>query len=295
MRDIPFRETLTARQIKANSLVCVGLDPLVERLPQSIEKDFPPTERFQVLMWMTKIGNATAEYASMFKMNRAHWEAIDRGVDILGMLISEMNMRHPDIPVFVDCKRGDIDRTQRQYREAHFTRDGADGINYNGYLGADALKDLVDPAHPGRALVGLGRTSNPNAWHVQDRLLADGRQVWEAMVEDILAWSEDYGVLENAGVVMGAAHTDPRDPSKVFSSHLVRAREIVGDRMWLLIPGIGSQKEFVEETIRATYAGPGSIAINSSSGIIFASSGPDFAEAAGREAKKLRDLINQYR
>ncbi len=71
-------------------------------------------------------------------------------------------------------------------------------------------------------------------------------------------------------------------------------KEIVGDRLWFLIPGIGTQGGFVGETVRTAYAGPGSIAINSSSEIDFASSGPDYMEAAAQKARELRDAIDNF-
>ncbi len=285
-----FRELLTRRQTEVNSLVCVGLDPLVEKLPDVIRASCASIGD-AVLLWMREVVDATADSASVFKPQHAHWEAIDGGAAALRALIAHIHFKHPAIPVFLDCKRGDIERTQRQYREAHFTLEGVDGMNYNGYMGMGTLQSLIDPAHPGRALVGLGRTSNPDAWEIQDEILADGRRVWELMVERISAWSWSLSVEKNAGVVMGAAHKDPQDAQRVYSWHLKRGREIVGKDLWFLIPGIGTQKGFVEETVSAAFVGPGSIAINSSSGIIFASSGPDFAEAAAREAQLLRDKI----
>lgn len=281
-----FREMLTRRQEQIGSMLCVGLDPLVNQVPERIIfAGRTPAEK--VLLHMRYIVDMTAPYSSMFKPQSAYYEAIAGGKEVLRELIVYIKQQHPDVPIFLDCKRGDIDRTQQKYGEAHFALDGADGINYNGYMGSDTLKDLIDPNYPGRSLVGLGRTSNPSAWHVQDRRLADGRMVWEAMVKDILDWSNTYGVLENAGVVMGAAHKDPSDPTKINSAHLTRAREIVSDKLWFLIPGIGTQGGFVEETIKAAYMGPGSIAVNSSSGIIFAS---DPEEAA----RSLRDEMNKY-
>jgi len=294
MSDRNFRELLTQRQKDVNSLVCVGLDPLTEKLPDIVRASCTSTWA-ATLLWMREIVDATVEFASMFKPQHAHWEAIDGGPQALQALIAHIHLKHPTIPVFLDCKRGDINRTQRQYREAHFTLEGVDGMNYNGYMGMGTLQSLIDPAYPGRALVGLGRTSNPDAWEIQDQILNDGRRVWELMVESIKAWSWSLSVEKNAGVVMGAAHKDPQDPQKIYSWHLKRAREIVGGSFWFLIPGIGTQKGFVEETVAGAFVGPGSIAINSSSGIIFASKGADFAEAARRETEKLRDLINQYR
>ncbi|MDP4001760.1 MAG: orotidine-5'-phosphate decarboxylase [bacterium] len=294
--DRNFRAMLTERQKKVNSLLCVGLDPLVEKIPEEFWK-MKPVETV-VFIWMKAIVDVTAPFASMFKFQRAHWEAISGGIGAMRQLIAYIHLQYPDIPVFLDCKRGDIDRTQRQYREAHFTLDGVDGMNYNGYMGKDTLRSLVDKEHLGRALVGLGRTSNPEAWEIQNlevhQYMRQPHALWEVMVERIVAWSEEFGVLENAGVVMGAAYKSmKKDSEEIVSYHLERARELVGNKLWFLIPGIGKQGGAVEETVRASYRGPGSIAINSSSDIDFASAGPDFAEASARVAEKTRDALNK--
>ncbi len=280
-----FRATLAERQRKINSLVCVGLDPLVERMPDKFQRGSGALGE-RVGQWMREIVEQTVDYASMFKPQRAHWESIPGGADELQGVAAYIHGNFPDVPVFLDCKRGDIDRTQRQYREAHFAIDGVDGMNYSGYMGSDTLKQLIDKDHLGRALVGLGRTSNQTAWQVQDRLLADGRKVWEAAVQDILDWSTEFGVLENAGVVMGAAHAGLVDSDVIYNEHLKKARMMVGGKLWFLIPGIGTQGGFIEQTVDAAYDGPGSIAINSSSQIIF-------ADSPGVEARKLRDTINR--
>ena len=111
------------------------------------------------------------------------------------------------------------------------------------------------------------------------------------MAETILKWAKELGVVADAGLVMAAAYKDPRDPKKIFSFHLSQVRKIVGDQLWFLIPGIGTQGGFVKETVHASFTGPGSIAINSSSGIIFASDGDDYAESAAAKAAELRDQI----
>lgn len=287
---------LTARQTEINSLVCVGLDPLAERMPVVSREWGYVTDELKFFHWMRAIVDATAPFASMFKPQRAHWEAILNGERALRMIVEHIHRKHPSIPVFLDCKRGDIDRTQRQYREAHFGLDGVDGMNYNGYMGKDTLRSLVDPKNLERALVGLGRTSNPEAWEIQDQSLSahDNKPLWEFMLGRILAWSEEFGVLENAGVVMGAAYKRPGGEG-IYSEHLHSARWLVGDRLWFLIPGVGKQGGAVAETVRTAYTGPGSIAINSSSDIDFASSESDYAEAAGHAAERLRDEINQHR
>jgi orotidine-5'-phosphate decarboxylase len=91
---------------------------------------------------------------------------------------------------------------------------------------------------------------------------------------------------------MAAAYYPVGCGNDPMSRHLTRCREIVGDKLWFLIPGVGAQGGCVEETVRAAYCGPGSIAINSSSEIDFASAGEDFAQAAAGKAEELRDQIN---
>jgi len=287
MNSRPFRQMLKARQEYIGSLVCVGLDPLIERMPEEFAK-YTPDLFWSVSLWMRSVIEQTAPFACMYKLQSAHWESIPDGVKLLRAIISHIHNVYPKIPVFLDCKRGDIGRTQERYRVAHFDLAGADGINYNGYMGVgDTLEGLIDRKYPGRALVGLGRTSNSSAWEIQDRVGVDGLMLWEFMVKCIFASSSELSVLENAGIVMGVAHADPKDSTKIYSWHLSRAREIVGDKMWFLIPGVGAQGGFVKETISTAYVGAGSLAINSSSGIIF-------SDNPAVSAESLRDEIRKY-
>lgn len=287
---IGFRQKLAERQRTVNSLVCVGLDPLPERIPAGLDSSSAGVAE-RVQDWMIGIVEATAPYACMFKPQSAHWEAIKDGRQALQSVIAHIHLRHPEIPVFLDVKRGDIGRTQEQYQKAHFELDGADGMNYNPYMGQDCLTSLVDPNNLGRALVGICRTSNPLAWLVQDQRMTNGLLVWEHIAQLVLAWSREAGVLADAGLVMGAAHKDPHKPDKIYSWHLKQCRHRVGDDLWFLIPGIGAQGGFIEETVEHAFVGSGSIAINSSSGIIFASDGEDHAELAGVRAEQLRNQI----
>ena len=271
--------------------MCVGLDPLPEKIPESVDK-IQTWER--VLIQMRRIIDATAPYTCMYKPQKAHYEAIPEGQKALQGIVNYIHMNYPDIPVFLDCKRGDIGRTQERYRVAHFEIDGVDGMNFSPYMGRDCMKYLVDKNHLERAIVGLCHTSNPSARQVQDIILADGRCYWEFIAETTLEWAKELGIVDNAGLVMAAAYEFPKDSGDIFSEHLSRCREIVGDKLWFLIPGIGTQGGFIKETVMAGYCGSGTIAINSSSGITFASMNPDFAEAAGRKTEELKDQINEW-
>ena len=287
-----FREMLTERQKKVNSLVCVGLDPLPEKLPKVLQG-----KSMAILGWMQEIVDATAEFACLFKPQKAHYEALGLGSEgILPTLVKYIKINYPDIPVFLDCKRGDIGRTQERYREAHLVLDGVDGMNFSPYMGKDCMEGLVDKNKPGKALVGLCYTSNPAAREIQDLeidTIGSPICLWEMIALKTLKWAEDLAVVADAGLVMAAAYEKPKGSGTIYSQHLTRCRQIVGDKLWFLIPGIGTQGGYLAETVKAAFGGPGTIAINSSSDIIFASKGEDFAEKAAKKATELRDQIRE--
>ena len=299
-----FREKLRRRQEKIGSIVCIGLDPLPEKCPQCLrisDGEVPLSDGEvpfgTIFRWMAKIVNATAPYSCMYKLQRAHYEAILSGELALRAIVRYLRENYPDVLIFLDCKRGDIGRTQARYRKAHFYLDNVDGINFNPYMGFDCISGLVDEKvkKQGKAIVGLCYTSNPAAREIQDvRLFHDGKFLWEYIAEKVLEWTEKLGIQENAGLVMAAAYESLKGSGDVFSYHLKRMREIVRDKLWFLIPGVGTQGGAIKETVENAWAGWGSMTINSSSAIIFASDGPDFAEAAAEKAKQLRDEINKY-
>jgi len=285
-----FRARLAARQKAVNSLVCVGLDPLEEKTPAHIAPGRPLWLR--VALHMISIVDATAPFASMYKPQKAHYEAIPDGQKALQMIVDYIHMKYPSIPVFLDCKRGDIDRTQAKYRFAHFEIDGVDGMNFSSYMGKDCMAQLVDKENfPGRAIVGLCYTSNKSAREVQDVILADGRAYWEFIAACTLTWAEELGITEDAGLVMAAAYEVKKGSGEIYSAHLSLCRKIVGNKFWYLMPGVGTQEGFIEETVSSAFIDAGSIAINSSSGITCVSMGEDYAEAAAHEAMNLRDTI----
>lgn len=286
MRIVSFRKMLAARQEKTGSMVCVGLDPLEEKIPEKYKLKSGIKNTYG---WMRDVVMQTAEFACMYKPQIAHWEAIQGGIGALRCLIHDIHVNFPDIPVFLDAKRGDIARTQQQYRVACLDWLGADGMNFSPYMGRDCMSALVDQRNLGRALVGLCYTSNPDAREVQDVLVqhpvtGDLIKYWQFIAERTLTWAKQFNVVDDAGLVMAAAYENPKGSGKVYSDHLKQCREIVGDKLWFLIPGIGTQGGFVDETVLAGYAGCGSIAVNSSSEIIF-------DKDPASKAKELRDAL----
>ena len=284
-----FRAMLRARQKKIKSLISVGLDPLAEKLPLHLKSDAPYSAHLatDIAIWMMRIVDSTEPFTSMYKIQRASWESIPGGVIAMQMVISYIKTYYPDIPVFDDCKRGDIGRTQQQYKIAHLEIDGADGMNFSPYMGKDCMEFLFDDSNSIKALVGLCYTSNPSSREMQDVLLIDGRKYWEFVAMTTLRWAEELDIVENSGLVVAAAYEFPKKSGKVYSEHLSRCRELVGDKFWFLVHGIGTQRGFIKETVKAGFIDWGSMSISSSSDIIFASSGEDFAEKAGEKTRQL--------
>lgn len=294
--DFSFRKMLATRQQLINSLVCVGLDPKWEKMPACITRQSPNNAFVanDIALWMRDIVDATASVASMFKPQKAHWEAIPNGAFALQSVVRHIEVNYPDIPVFLDCKRGDIGATQEMYRTAQFEIDGIHGMNFSPYMGKDCMRSLSDLRYPGRAIVGLCYTSNPSAREVQDVILVDGKTYWKFMAQTILDWAEELAIVEDAGLVMAAAYEEPpKGSGNIHYKHLVHCREIVGNKLWFLIPGVGTQGGYVAQTVKYAWAGWGSMAINSSSEIDFASSGQDYVEAAAKKAMELRDAIRE--
>ena len=178
-----FRSMLVTRQKKINSLVCVGIDPVLEKFPGCIDT----TSFADIIGWAREIIDATAPFASMFKPNIAFYEAMTGGINVLSFIIKYIHEKYPGIPVLVDSKRGDIGNTQKRYMEAIIGILKADGMNFSPYMGKDCMEALVDlEKYPGKAIVGLCYTSNPAARQVQDVKLQDGRLYWEFMAEFVL-------------------------------------------------------------------------------------------------------------
>lgn len=271
---MPFIPKLRTRWQQANTLVCVGLDPDPAKFPDCFVDDDDALFAF-----CRDIADATAEYACAFKPQIAYFAAHNHGEAQLQRLIAHINANHPDVPVILDAKRGDIGSTAQQYASEAFERFGADAVTLNPYMG----KDSADPflAYNDRGCVFLCHTSNPGARDFQE-LLVDGAPLYQHVARTIAqGWNGD----DNCALVVGAT----------FPEELKIIRSIVGE-MPLLIPGVGAQGGDVEAVVKNGKTADGTgLMINSSRGILYASRDADYAEAAATAARELRDSINHYR
>lgn len=264
--------------------VCVGLDSDPIQIPDSVR----PGEDVGVKIhfFNQKIVDATVDLVCAFKPNIAFYEAYgDVGWHALRQTIRFIHWTAPEIPVILDAKRADIGNTNAGYVQNIFGFLDVDAVTVHPYLGAEALQPFLTRTDKG--IFVLCRTSNPGAGEFQDLEVSldceCGKSFGAYPLHEIVAHkvSCQWNKNSNCGLVVGA--TVPYQLRKV--------REIVGD-MPILIPGIGAQGGDVEATVNAGKDSRGrGMIINSSRGIIFASSGSDFAEAARRETLKLHEAI----
>ena len=257
----------------SDSLVCVGLDPEIERFPRHIADQASPIFQFN-----KAIIDATADLVCAYKPQFAHYAAYE-AEDQLERTIEYIHRSYPGIPVILDSKRGDVGNTAERYAIEAFERYGADAVTVNPYLGGDSLEPFLK--YQDKGVIILCRTSNPGAGDLQD-LEMGGRRLFH-IVADLAA--RRWNARGNCLLVVGATY--PRE--------LAEVREIVGD-MPLLVPGVGAQGGDVAQAVQngQTAAGAGLI-ISSSRGILYASSGEDFAAAARAATQKLREQINGSR
>jgi orotidine-5'-phosphate decarboxylase len=268
-----FLERAWAAAARNDSLVCVGLDPEIERFPASIRALPQP-----ILEFNKRIVDATADYACCFKPQFAHYAAL-RADDQLEATIRYIHERHPHLPVILDSKRGDIGNTAERYARESFVRYDADAVTVNPYMGGDTLAPYLQ--WKDRGVIVLCRTSNPGARDFQD-LECGGKRLYRIVAERV---ARDWNANGNCLLVIGAT----------YPAELAEIRAAVGD-LPFLVPGIGAQGGDVEAAVKAGRTADGlGLLINSSRGILYASPGEDFADAARAATRTLRDEINRHR
>jgi orotidine-5'-phosphate decarboxylase len=275
-----FQTKLLKLQKKNNSLVCVGLDPVLEKLPQHLLKDADPVFSFN-----RAIIDSTADLVCSYKPNIAFYEAGGvKGLKSLKKIIDYLKKNYNNIPVILDAKRADIGNTNNGYTKFIFHYLKVDAVTLNPYLGKKALKPFLE--YNNKGLVLLCKTSNPGSHEFQN-LKIKHKKLGEVPLYQAVAYNiaNYWNKNKNCLLVVGATY--PKELKKI--------REIAGD-LNLLIPGIGAQGGEVEKTVKAGKNSKNlGMIINSSRGIIYAGSKKDFASKARQETKKLKNIINKYR
>jgi len=272
MQSRSFTDLLKARW-DAGAYVCVGLDPAKERLPSHFSGQ---GQLESITEFLKNIVDATAESAAAFKPNLAFFMQFGiAGAGILVEVVEYILINHREIPVILDAKVADIGNTNKGYVSWIFNIVEAHAVTVHPWLDHVAMEPFLERGEKG--VIVLCRTTNEGADELQG-IRAGGPPLYTYLARRVENhWNR------NGNALLVVAGND-RDALRM-------CRQSV-PTLTFLSPGIGAQGGTVTEAVRHGRI-PGGVGIlpSASRSILYASSGPDFAEAAGREAARLNALI----
>lgn len=255
------------------SYLCVGLDTDIRKIPAHLHHEPDPVFAFN-----KEIIDATANYAVAYKPNIAFYEAQGpKGWESLQRTLAYIPK---DCFTIADAKRGDIGNTSGLYARTFFDPAAA-GLNFDSvtvapYMGADSVTPFL--AYDGKWVILLALTSNPGSLDFQ-MLPVNEQPLFEHVIQTAQTWAGPDQLM----FVVGATQT----------AQLSRIRELAPDH-FLLVPGVGAQGGSLAEVSRIGLNANGGLLVNASRSILYASNGPDFAEKAAAEARKLQQEMATY-
>lgn len=258
--------------LNKKSFLCVGLDPEISRLPESVTKGDEPIFEFN-----KRIIDATHKYTVAYKPNFAFYESYgQRGMAALDKTVRYINKLDTNIFIIADAKRGDIGNTSKMYARAVFGEMPFDAVTVAPYMGEDSVTPFL--SYPGKWVIILALTSNKGAddfqYHTQN-----GQRLFER----VLTISQRWGTIDNLMYVVGATRAEM----------LKDIRKIVPDH-FLLVPGVGAQGGSLAEVAEYGMNSRCGLLVNSSRGIIYADSTERFAVVAGEKAREMQEEMAGY-
>lgn len=266
-----FSQLINISGFSKKSLLCVGLDPDIEKIPVLFESSSEPFFDF-----CRVIVRNTHPFASSFKIQHAYFAAQGREAE-LKKLIAFIKSNYPETPVILDSKRGDIPDTAKKYAEEAFERFEADAVTVNPYMGIDTLAPFFK--YSGKGIFVLARTSNPGGADFQNLKVAGEKLLYHVVIERCLSEFDE----KDLGFVVGA--TAPDDVEKVRS---------LAPKSALLIPGVGTQGGEMEKVLNLTCLNNAGVLVNVSRSILYASCADDFAEKAAEAAEAFAKVTSAY-
>ncbi len=258
-----FSKKLGLRVQEAGSLLCVGLDPVPDKIPPQFGQGVGAIHEF-----LTGVIGATRDFAAAYKPNLAYFECLGS----LGMKLFETILQEipAEIPVIADAKRADVGHSASMYAKALFDTYGCDAATVNPYLGRDSVEAFLEYEQQGVFILCL--TSNPGA---EDFQLPE---LHLEVARKVRKWNRN----RNAGLVVGATHPE----------HVGAIRTVSGP-MPFLIPGVGPQGGQLKDTLNGAEDGTRiPFLVNASRGILYASGGNDCLEESRKAARELKERIN---
>ena len=252
---------------KNNSLLCVGLDPDLEKIPDTFLKKENAIFEFNKFLI-----DVTANLVCTYKPNISFYEAYGLdGLKQLKLTIEYLKNKYPEIPIILDAKRADIGNTAKMYAKSVFEYWKADGVTVHANLGKDSLLPFLD--YKDKLTIVLLKTSNPDSGVFQNVRVEGKKPFFIYMAETIKAWNCD-----NIGLVVGATY--PQEMQEV--------RKILTNNI-ILAPGLGIQKADTEKIVKAGIdSNKRGIMFNASRSILY-------SDNPKKEAEQLKNEINKYR
>lgn len=262
------RDQLVENIRRKGSFLCVGLDSDINKLPAHLLTADDPVFEFN-----KAIIDATAPYCVAYKPNLAFYEATGaQGWITLEKTINYIKENYPDQFIIADAKRGDIGNTSKLYARSFFEHLDVDSVTVAPYMGEDSVTPFL--GYDGKWVILLALTSNKGSRDFQFIEDKEGKRLFEHVIETSSKWATPEEMMYVVGATQGEMFKDIRK---------------VAPESFLLVPGVGAQGGSLSEVARYGMIKDCGLLVNSSRGIIFASSGEDFAETAAKEAAKLRD------
>ncbi len=256
---------------KKKSFLCIGLDTDLDKIPSHLLNEEDP-----IFCFNKAIIDATHHLCVAYKPNIAFYEAYGiEGWKSLERTIKYLNDNYPEQFTIADAKRGDIGNTSTRYAKAFFENLNFDALTIAPYMGRDSVEPFLSIENKHTILLAL--TSNAGAFDFQTKKV-EGTELYK----EVLKISKSYKGADNLMYVVGATKAE----------YLTKIREIV-PTSFLLVPGVGAQGGSLEAVCKYGISSNIGLLINSSRGILYASSGKDFAEAAQEKALQLQSKMQE--
>lgn len=262
------RQQLINEIFTKKTFLCVGLDTDINKIPSHLKN-----EEDSIFAFNKAIIDATAPYCVAYKPNLAFYECYGlKGMLAFEKTIQYIKENHPNHFIIADAKRGDIGNTSKMYAQTFFEEYNLDSVTVAPYMGEDSVKPFLE--YDGKWVILLALTSNKGSHDFQ---LTEDNQ-GERLFEKVLKKSQEWGTTENLMYVVGATQ------GKMFED----IRRMAPDH-FLLVPGVGAQGGSLQEVCKYGMTKDCGLLVNSSRGIIYASTGTDYAEVAAIKAKELQE------
>lgn len=266
------RKQLIEQIFTKKSFLCVGLDTDLNKIPK-----FLLNEEDSIFSFNKAIIDATAPYCVAYKPNLAFYECYGlKGMEAFEKIITYLKEKYPNHFIIADAKRGDIGNTSKMYAQTFFKEYNVDALTIAPYMGEDSVKPFLE--YEGKWVILLALTSNKGSHDFQLFEDKDGVRLFER----VLSKAQEWGTTENLMFVVGATQ----------GSLFADIRKLAPNS-FLLVPGVGAQGGSLQEVCKYGMNKDCGLLVNSSRGIIYASSEANFAEIAGEKAKELQQEMEK--